>query len=94
MTTSKITWQGTAVEIHYRQPGYCRTTGHWHLEIRAEGGNPLPIIETGYCSHFCDPANIEAAGGPETYVEAWLEYAARCPEWIEAQAARQQLTLF
>ncbi len=94
MTTSSITWDGITVAIRYYQPSYGKLTGHWHLEVKAEGKAPLPITETGYRSHFCNPSDIEAAGGPETYVEAWLDYAARQSDWIEARAARQQLTLF
>lgn len=94
MTTSIITWEGIAVEISYSQPGWCRITGHWHLEIRAEGETPLPITETGYRSHFVDPEIIRQAEDPETYVEAWLDHAARRSEWKTAQASRQQLSLF
>ena len=47
MTTSSITWDGITVAIRYYQPSYGKLTGHWHLEVKAEGEAPLPIAETG-----------------------------------------------
>ena len=94
MATNSILWNGITVAIRYYQPRYCKLTGYWHLEVKAEGDTPLPITTTGYRSHFCDPAEIEAAGSPVDFVQAWLDEVARRPEWIEAQAARQQLNLF
>jgi hypothetical protein len=55
---------------------------------------PLPITETGYRSHFISKDMIEAAGGPETYVEAWLNDAATSRGWIEQEADIRQYALF
>jgi hypothetical protein len=54
----------------------------------------LPMTETGYRSHFCAPADINAEGGPAEFVLAWLECEAKSPAWLAAQEARRQLPLF
>ena len=55
---------------------------------------PLPISETGYRSHFCPGAEVDAAGGPVAYILAWLDAAARDSRWKAADMARRQLSLF
>jgi hypothetical protein len=52
------------------------------------------MTETGYKSHFCQPEEIEREGGPAAFAVAWLEAAARQPQWKAAQEKARQLTLF
>ena len=92
-----ITWQGITLTVTYTpcwftMPGYCTA----HLEVRAVApvGNPLPFSVTGYRSHFLPPESVEALGGPAAYARAWLDEAAKAPEWHSRSDTRQQLTLF
>jgi hypothetical protein len=93
-----IVWQGIAITITY-DPNWlnlaqCGVATCAHLTVTAAGRIPLPFTDTGYRSHFIDPAEIEAAGGPADYVRAWLDHAAAAPEWQARQAEARQLTLF
>lgn len=65
-----------------------------HLEIFTPNCEALPISETGYKSQFERADNIEAEGGAVSYARAWLDHAARSPEWIAAQENARQLCLF
>jgi hypothetical protein len=52
------------------------------------------VTETGYRSHFVNRAVIEDAGGPVAYATAWLDDAARSPDWKEREQASRQMALF
>lgn len=92
--THRLTWQGIALSITY-EPGWLGMSIA-HLEVRAERPEraPLPITETGYRSHFIDPRHIEAAGGPEAFVTAWLDVEAQTPAWQRHLDQSRQGSLF
>jgi hypothetical protein len=97
----RLQWDGITIEIRYDpdwSPSYRQIYGYplAHLEIEALDPvkSPLPMTETGYRSHFCAPADIDAEGGPVDFVRAWLDHDARLPEWKAGQEKRRQLTLF
>lgn len=96
-----IDWNGIRIEVRWCPNWldfYERLYGHAlaHLEIESvdPAKAPLPVTETGYRSHFTRPDVIDAAGGPAEFVRAWLDEAAKDPEWLAAEAARKQLSLF
>jgi hypothetical protein len=94
-----LDWHGIAVSISYAadwSPSFKEIYGSpmAHLEIRSLDGQPLPITETGYRSHFTNVDVIDAEGGPVEFVRAWLDHDAQLPAWQEAKAKRQQLSLF
>lgn len=96
--TYALQWAGLGIEVRYCpswSEAYAEIYGYLlaHLEIDASG-QPLPVTETGYLSHFDRADNIEALGGPVVFVLAWLDQAAATPEWQAAQAEREQLSLF
>jgi hypothetical protein len=66
-----------------------------HLEIRviAPEGAMLPIIETGYRSHFTSAATVTSYGGPVAFVLAWLDEEAASPAWQRHVEAARQLAL-
>lgn len=70
--------------------------GHDHVEIEsiAPKKAPLPITETGYKSHFIDALGLINAGGPITFVAAWLDAEARSKAWQKQANARAQGDLF
>lgn len=55
---------------------------------------PLPISETGYRSHFMSPLDLINAGGPVTFVTAWLDREAQSKTWRAASTKRAQGDLF
>ncbi|WP_292026299.1 hypothetical protein [Brevundimonas sp. UBA2416] len=55
---------------------------------------PLPITETGYRSQFLHAIDVDAAGGPVAYVEAWLRAMGQSREWLAYEQNSRQLSLF
>lgn len=90
--TATLIWEGRTVRLSYRPRYIC---GMDHLELRVEAGQTLPVTQTGYRSRFIPPIEpVFTADDLATFVRAWLDEAARDPAWREAEAARQQLSLF
>lgn len=93
-----IVWQGITIEISY-EANWLNMDGPYstaHLEIRATDPDraPLPMTETGYRSHFANPAEIDAAGGPVRFVQEWLAHEAQSKAWKDHEAAARQYSLF
>ena len=92
-----ITWRGISITVTY-EANWLNMARHGapiaHLAVEAENRQRLPFTETGYRSHFLHPDSVEAAGGPATYVLAWLDEAAGSPEWQRHVEASRQLALF
>ena len=66
-----------------------------HVEIKADDGDPLPITETGYRSHFFGPVDpVLTMDEIETMVRKWLDTEAAKPAWQEHVLRTQQLSLF
>lgn len=91
-----ITWRGIAIRVVYQREATglpeCRYS---HLEVMTDRPRrPLPMSETGYQSLFVPTGTIEALGGPLTYVDRWLEHAAKSPQWKKAEREMQQGRLF
>jgi hypothetical protein len=97
--TFTLDWEGIALSVAYC-PDWSQSFREIygnpmaHLEIRSLDGQPLPITETGYRSHFTNAELIDAGGGPAAFACAWLDHAAQSPAWQAAKAKRQQLCLF
>lgn len=94
---STITWRGIKITINYK-PKYFESskTGFAiaHLEVITENRTPLPFTESGYRSHFTNPAEIEEYGTPVDFVKAWLEETAKSEKWKKLERKRNQLSLF
>ena len=71
---TRFEWRGVPIEV--RHDPHWLNTGSDHLEIAAAPRTPLPITETGYRSHFMDPADLASFEDAAGYVRAWLEDAA------------------
>lgn len=99
----------TRYEIEWRDPVTDRTVririthsrdylgqGQDHVEVQSlvPDKAPLPITETGYCSHFISPLELINDGGPVTFVTAWLDRAARGKDWQRQVTKRAQGDLF
>jgi len=87
----RLVWRGKQIEVDYQPSSFAGTA---HLKIRAKHGQPLPITETGFRSHFTSPADVDHLGGPVAYVEAWLNAMAETKAWKRAERDGVQLALF
>ena len=72
------------------------SSGSDHLEIESIKPKraPLPITETGYRSHFMPALDLINAGGPVTFVTAWIEQEAKGKAWTKAAVGKAQGDLF
>ena len=88
--TYRLDWQGRKLQIVYQPRSFAGTA---HLQVRARHARPLPITETGYCSHFPHPEDVAAMGGPVAYVQAWLNATAQTKAWRRTARDGLQLSL-
>lgn len=72
------------------------SSGSDHLEIESIKPKraPLPITETGYRSHFMPALDLINAGGPVTFVTAWIAQEAKGKAWTRAAVVKAQGDLF
>jgi uncharacterized membrane protein len=56
-----LLWRNIHITIRYAA-SYETMTNLGHLEIRVQNRQLIPITETGYRSHFCNPADIADYG--------------------------------
>ena len=92
--THSIQWEGITIQVRYN-PKQWGVTSHIELKALQPAHAPLPVTETGYRSHFVPIGTVEATGlTVREYVLAWLEHAAKRPEWHEAQQKAAQGELF
>jgi hypothetical protein len=95
-----LRWRGVDIEITFERDWLSIAREHElaasHLTVTAVQPKraPLPITETGYRSHFLHFEDIDEAGGPVGYVQAWLDSMAQSREWLDHEKASRQLSLF
>jgi hypothetical protein len=99
--TERLDWQGVRVAVSYEPDwlGMAERTSDAataHLEVKRVSPNwaVLPITETGYRSQFLPRGAVERAGGPAAYVRAWLDEAAKAPDWRRKEFQSRQMSLF
>lgn len=87
---------GASIRIRVsRTPDYLSAgTDHVEIESIKPRKAPLPITETGYRSHFLNPAEITREGGLQAFVMAWLNRAADGKHWRKRTLADAQDDLF
>lgn len=71
--------------------------GQDHLEIetaKSEQRRDHPLSATGYLSHFIAATDLINAGGPVTFVDAWIARALTSKEWRQTEQKKQQGDLF
>lgn len=99
-TRYEITWTNPAtserITIRITHAREYLSSGSDHLEIESLRPKkaPLPITETGYRSHFIPALDLMNAGGPVTFVTAWINQEAKGKIWTKAATAKQQADLF
>ena len=99
-TRYEIDWlnaaASTTVRIRITHARDYLSSGSDHLEIESikPPKAPLPITETGYRSHFMNALELINAGGPVTFVTAWLDQDAKGKAWTKVATAKTQGDLF
>ncbi|MCD7109402.1 hypothetical protein LRX75_10130 [Rhizobium sp. DKSPLA3] len=92
-----IDWRGIRIRITYER-NWLAIKGYnpCHLTLTSEvpARCPLPLTETGFLSHFTDPALVDEAGGPVAFVIAALDAAASSGNWRKQELDTRQLVLF
>jgi hypothetical protein len=90
ITYGMIEWRGITIAVTLEKQAF---VDHLAIETLEPLRAPLPITETGYRSHFVTKDSVELSGGPEEYVTAWLDSAARGQRWADQEAAIRQYAL-
>lgn len=94
-STTTIRWCQYLLTVRYdRDWPNLSYTSHLEIECIVPERGRLPITETGYRSHFVHPGDVEFAGSPAAYVEAWLEQAAKSDAWKAHELSQLQMSLF
>ncbi len=99
-TRYEIQWRdpasGATIAVRITHARDYLSSGNDHLEIESMKPKkaPLPITETGYRSHFMAPLELMNAGGPVTFVTAWLDTEAKGKGWSKAVTTKAQGDLF
>lgn len=99
-TRYEIQWRDpaseTTITVRITHARDYLSSGNDHLEIESLKPKkaPLPITETGYRSHFLPPLELMNAGGPVTFVTAWLDTEAKGKGWSKAVNTKSQGDLF
>jgi hypothetical protein len=86
---------GKRAKLNIRHTRDYLVAGTDHIEvISAAHKQPNPISDTGYRSHFMDPLELINAGGPVSFVEAWLQRELHSKVWLKEETKRAQGDLF
>jgi len=91
-TNITFEWEGRSIRLSYH-PRYLDIIDH--LEIRSVEGEPLPITETGYKSHFFGPVEpVMSIDEVIEMVRRWLYKEAASAQWQTYLQQSTQLSLF
>lgn len=89
-----VSHETITIRITHARDYLSQGTDHIEVESIKPKKAPLPITETGYRSHFIPPLELINAGGPVTFVTAWIEQEAKGKVWTKAATAKAQGDLF
>ena len=95
-----LTWQNPisneTIDIRVTHTRDYLRAGQDHIEIETTKPKraPLPITGSGYRSHFIEAIELINAGGPVTFVNAWIDREAKDKSWVAAETAKTQGDLF
>lgn len=92
--TDSLTNETVRIRITHTRDYLSSGTDHVELESIRPRKAPLPITETGYRSHFMPALELINAGGPATFVTAWIEREAKAKTWAKRETAKAQGDLF
>jgi hypothetical protein len=84
----------TRIRITYSRDYLIDGQDHIEVAVLTPKKAALPITCTGYRSQFLPALELINAGGPVTFVTAWLDREAKGKDWQKRQTVRQQGNLF
>jgi hypothetical protein len=99
-TKYEIDWRNPAsgdtvrIRITHARNYLVHGTDHIEVESIKPKKAPLPITATGFLSHFMPALQLINAGGPVTFVTAWIDHEARSKGWQKQAATKAQGDLF
>ena len=88
---------GETHRLHIRHTRDYLAQDQDHIEIESAKGaarRSHPLSATGYLSHFMPALDLANAGGPVTFVDAWINRALASKEWRQTETKRRQGDLF
>ena len=89
-----VTAETVQIRITHARDYLVSGTDHIEVESLKPKKAPLPITATGYLSHFIPALQLINAGGPVTFVTAWIEHEARGKSWQKQTTTKAQGDLF
>lgn len=89
-----VTTETVKIRITHTRDYLARGQDHIEIEARNPQRAALPITETGYRSHFMPALELVNAGGPVSFVTAWIERETKSKAWLAAATAKAQGDLF
>lgn len=88
-----IEWNGMAISVRHTEDAFGIGFDHLEIETVKPELAANPISETGYKSHFLHQTAFRGRDAV-SYVRAWLDDAAKSPEWQMHELSHRQLSLF
>jgi hypothetical protein len=89
-----VTHDAVRIRITHQRDYLVSGTDHLSVDSIKPKKAPLPITATGYLSHFIPALQLVNAGGPVTFITAWLERETKSKTWQKQAAAKVQGDLF
>jgi hypothetical protein len=89
-----VTHDAVRIRITHQRDYLVSGTDHLSVESIKPKKVPLPITATGYLSHFIPALQLVNAGGPVTFITAWLDRETGQKTWQKQAAAKIQGDLF
>jgi plasmid stabilization system protein ParE len=89
-----VTAETVRIRITHARDYLVQGTDHIEVESIMPKKAQLPVTATGYLSHFIPALQLINAGGPVTFVTAWIDNEARGKTWLKQAATKAQGDLF
>jgi hypothetical protein len=89
-----VTHDAVRIRITHQRDYLVSGTDHLSVDSLKPKKAPLPITATGYLSHFIPALQLVNAGGPVTFITAWLDRETKSKTWQKQVAAKVQGDLF
>jgi hypothetical protein len=89
-----VTHDAVRIRITHQRDYLVPGTDHLSIDSIKPKKAPLPITATGYLSHFIPALQLINAGGPVTFITAWLDRETKSKSWQKQAAAKIQGDLF
>ena len=93
-TTYKIVWRDIQIVIRHELDYLWQGSSHIEVHVVRPKRAAIPITETGYRSHFIPTLELINAGGPVTFITAWLDREAKSKAWQNRDFRNRQGDLF